>query len=58
MDCYSVFLGEGNLPNPGIDPGSPALQAASLPSEPPERMIHEYNPYVKFVNSKPLKFTI
>ena len=23
----------GNLPNPGIDPGSPALQADSLPAE-------------------------
>ena len=25
----------GCLPNPGIEPGSPALQADSLPSEPP-----------------------
>ena len=25
----------GDLPNPGIDPRSPALQVASLPSEPP-----------------------
>ena len=25
----------GNLPNPGIEPESPALQADSLPSEPP-----------------------
>ena len=25
----------GNLLNPGIEPGSPALQADSLPSEPP-----------------------
>ena len=24
-----------DLPNPGIEPGSPALQADSLPSEPP-----------------------
>jgi len=24
-----------DLPNPGIHPGSPALQADSLPSEPP-----------------------
>ena len=24
----------GDLPNPGIEPGSPALQADSLPSEP------------------------
>ena len=26
----------GDLPDPGIQPGSPALQAYSLPSEPPE----------------------
>ena len=25
----------GDLPDPGIEPGSPALQADSLPSEPP-----------------------
>ena len=25
----------GNLPNPGIEPRSPALQVDSLPSEPP-----------------------
>ena len=25
----------GDLPDPGIDPGSPALQADSSPSEPP-----------------------
>ena len=29
------FLSPGNLPNPGIEPGSPALQAEALPSEPP-----------------------
>ena len=26
---------EEDLPNPGIEPGSPALQADALPSEPP-----------------------
>ena len=25
----------GDLPNPGIEPGSPTLQADALPSEPP-----------------------
>ena len=25
----------GDLPNPGVEPGSPALQAAALSSEPP-----------------------
>ena len=29
------FASPGDLPNPGIQPGSPALQADSLPSEPP-----------------------
>ena len=28
------FPSPGDLPNPGIDPGSPALQADSLPFEP------------------------
>ena len=26
-----------DLPNPGIEPGSPALQVDPLPSEPPEK---------------------
>ena len=29
------FPSPGNLPNPGVKLGSPALQAVSLPSEPP-----------------------
>ena len=29
------FASPGDLPNPGIAPGSPALQADALPSEPP-----------------------
>ena len=29
------FLPPGDLPDPGIEPGSPALQADSLLSEPP-----------------------
>ena len=29
------FPSPGDLPNPGIEPRSPALQADSLPSEPP-----------------------
>ena len=28
----------GDLPDPGIEPGSPALQADSLPSEPPGKL--------------------
>ena len=31
------FLSSGGIPNPGNEPGSPALQADSLPSEPPTK---------------------
>ena len=31
----ATFPSSGNLPDPGMEPGSPALQADSLPSEPP-----------------------
>ena len=33
-----LFLSPGDLPDPGIKPWSPALQADSLPSEPPEKL--------------------
>ena len=36
------FPSPGDLPNPGIEPGSPTLQADSLPSEPPGKPIN-YN---------------
>ena len=31
------FPSPGDLPNPGIEPRSPALQVDSLPAEPPRR---------------------
>ena len=31
------FPPPGDLPNPGIEAGSPALQTDSLPSKPPEK---------------------
>ena len=31
------FLSPGGIPNPGIEPRSPALQADSLPFEPPRK---------------------
>ena len=42
-DSMDVSLGElrelvGDLPNPGIEPRSPALQVDSLPSEPPGKL--------------------
>ena len=35
------FPSPGDLPDPGIEPESPALQADSLPSEPPGKL-HVY----------------
>ena len=32
---WVAFPSPGDLPNPGIKPGSPALQANSLPANPP-----------------------
>ena len=34
------FPSPGDLPNPGTEAGSPALQADSLPSEPPGKPSH------------------
>ena len=36
------FPSPGNLPNPGIKPASPALQADALPSEPPGEPLKVY----------------
>ena len=42
-----IFLSPGDLPNPGIKPRSPALQADALPSEPSGKgrdlIFHTYN---------------
>ena len=37
QECWSglPFPSPGDLPNSGIEPGSPTLQADALPSEPP-----------------------
>ena len=37
QECWSglPFPSLGDLPDPGIEPGSPALRADALPSEPP-----------------------
>ena len=40
VGCHS-FL-RGGLPNPGIKPRSLALQADSLPSEPPGKPVYVY----------------
>ena len=36
------FPSPGDLPNPGIKPRSPTLQADTLPSEPPGKPYHTY----------------
>ena len=38
------FPSPGDLPNPGIEPRSPVLQADTLPSEPPGKPILVYIP--------------
>ena len=42
------LLSPGDLPNPGIEPGSPSLQTDSLPSEPPGK------PIIMLINYKSL----
>ena len=39
QECWSglPFPSQGDLPDPGIDPRSPTLQADTFPSEPPEK---------------------
>ena len=39
------FPSPGDLPNPGIEPRSPALQADALTSEPPLFLIHSGKDY-------------
>ena len=43
QECWSglPFPSPGDLPDPGIEPGSPALQADALPSEPPGKPSEE-----------------
>ena len=36
------FPSPGDLPDPGIEPGSPALQADSSPSEPPGNPLKQH----------------
>ena len=40
QECWSglPFPSPGDLPDPGIEPGSPTLQADALPSEPPGKL--------------------
>ena len=40
-----LFPSRGNLPNSGVEPRSPALQADSLPTEPPGKLKKTTNIY-------------
>ena len=43
------FPSLGNPSHPGIEPGSPALQADSLPSEPPGKLVEKHNHSSKII---------
>ena len=44
------FPSPGDLPNPGIKPGSPSLQANSLPTEPPGKPLLKLYLYLFIIN--------
>ena len=39
LEWVAIFLLQGNLPDPGIEPRSPAFQADALTSEPPGKLM-------------------
>ena len=47
------FPSPGDLPDPGIEPGSPAFQADALPSEPPGKPIESDRTYLILVPRVP-----
>ena len=51
QECWSglLFPSPEDLPNPGIEPGSPAMQAYSLPSEPPGKPLFFYKVKIKIM---------
>ena len=55
---WLAFLSPGNLPNPGIEPGSPALQADSLPYKPPGKLCFSLKAAVSLPPSPPQPYTI
>ena len=46
------FPSPGDLPDPGTEPESPALQADTLPSEPPGKISHVLRPRIETVRKK------
>ena len=59
QECWSglPFPSPGELPDPGIEPGSPTLQADALPSEPPGKRSPNEDNYKKNVLKKVSTFT-
>ena len=55
QECWSglPFPSPGDLPDPGIEPGSPALQADALPSEPPGKPNETETGLYRTVESEP-----
>ena len=47
------FPSPGDLPEPGTEPGSPALEADALASEPPGKPIHALNTFKIHLTFKP-----
>ena len=46
------FLSPGDLPDPGIEPEYPALQADSLPSEPLGKLLYSIKGTIKFTDNR------
>ena len=46
------FPSPGDLPNPGIEPGSPALEAGTLTSEPPGKWTKFIDVIFEFMNNE------
>jgi len=42
QEYWSGLPSPGDLPNPGIKPGTPTLQADALPSEPPGKLCQKW----------------
>ena len=52
------FPSPGDLPSPGMDTGSPALQKGSLPSEPLGKLIINMSPFLCVFASAPHRHII
>ena len=52
------FPSPGDLPNPGIEPGSPALEADALTSEPPEKHFLFFSAVAFMRKAKPKVYSV